>query len=200
VTLEVRPAVVEDARGIASVHVRSWRSGYRGLLRDDTLDGHSVEARERRWTDLLRRGDGGAFTLVASAGGTVAGFCSVFAPGRDPDAGPRTAEIAALYVDPARWREGVGAALLSRALDALPADAWDAVTLWVIDGNGAARGFYERFGFAPDGASRRDAIGPAGLEDHPPQVRLRARLPGRAGPTSARPSGSSVRSRRGMRP
>jgi GNAT superfamily N-acetyltransferase len=47
----------------------------------------------------------------------------------------------------------VGAVLLGSALDALRADGWPAVTLWMLEGNARGRAFYERFGFAADGAT-----------------------------------------------
>ena len=35
----IRPVDSGDARTLAALHVESWRSAYRGLLRDDYLDG-----------------------------------------------------------------------------------------------------------------------------------------------------------------
>ena len=58
----------------------------------------------------------------------------------------------ALYIEPSRWRAGVGRALLAEALARLRAAEWSEVTLWVLAGNSPARAFYERFGFAADGA------------------------------------------------
>ena len=40
-------------------------------------------------------------------------------PCRDEDAGDRTAEIAATYVDPSRWSSGVGRSLLRETLAGL---------------------------------------------------------------------------------
>ena len=34
------------------------------------------------------------------------GCCAVVAPARDEDLGPRAYEVAAIYVDPGRWRSG----------------------------------------------------------------------------------------------
>ena len=46
--LTVRPATAADARGIATVRVRAWQSGYRGLIPDDYLDHMSIEENEKR--------------------------------------------------------------------------------------------------------------------------------------------------------
>ncbi|MEY2515901.1 MAG: hypothetical protein QOJ89_3259 [bacterium] len=86
----------------------------------------------------------------------VAGFCSIVAPSRDDDAGERTCEVAAIYVDPEAWRRGIGRALLEAAVREARADGWRTVTLWVFAANDRAHAFYEAFGFAPDGGALVD--------------------------------------------
>ena len=156
--------MVDDASAIATIHVRAWLAAFRGLLPDYVLDEISDEHATGLWADLIAGGLHG-FTLVAEDD-AVTGFCSVSTPSRDDDATPRTAEIGTLYVDPDRWRSGAGRALLERALDTLGTD-WDEVTLWVLRDNTDARAFYERFGFAPDGAQKRFR------PDRPVQIRMR---------------------------
>jgi RimJ/RimL family protein N-acetyltransferase len=152
----VRAADERDAGAIAAVQTRGWQTAYRGLLADSVLDGLSVEARAWAWREVLAAGGDDAATTVSEVDGAVVGFCALSTPARDADASPGTAEIAAIYVDPDRWRAGVGGALLGAALAQLERDGWERVTLWVLDGNDAARAFYARFGFAPDGATQFD--------------------------------------------
>jgi ribosomal protein S18 acetylase RimI-like enzyme len=152
--IAVRRAVEGDAAAIAAVHVRAWQAAYRGIVADAILDRLTVEDRERMWTDLLAGGADAPATTVAEVDGAVAGFCTVATPSRDEDAPPCTAEIPALYVDPDRRRRGIGATLLGAALRGLEQGGWERVTLWVFSGNDAARAFYARFGFEPDGTSR----------------------------------------------
>jgi GNAT superfamily N-acetyltransferase len=167
----IRRAAPADARAIAAVHVTSWQVAYRGIVPDEVLDALSVEGRERGWRERLGRPDElHRLTLVAERDGAVAGFCSIAAPSRDDDAGERTAEVAALYVEPAQWRTGVGRALLGAALDALRADGFADATLWVLADNARGRAFYERVGFAADGATQDLA------ELDAREVRLRAAL------------------------
>src|SRR6267378_3827093 len=45
----IRPAVPDDAIGVARVHVRSWQAGYRKLLPDDYLDRLRPEERAQRY-------------------------------------------------------------------------------------------------------------------------------------------------------
>ena len=168
----MREAQQRDARLIAAVHVRAWRAAYRGLLPDALLDALSVDERERSWRELLGETHGRSLTLVAGDDAdTVEGFCALSTPSRDDDADERTAEIAATYVEPNRWRAGVGTLLLDVALGRLRRDGYEQATLWVFAENDRARSFYERFGFEPDGGEDQHDWSGGLLE-----VRLRARL------------------------
>jgi GNAT superfamily N-acetyltransferase len=120
----------------------------------ELLDGLSVGLREDFWQGVLAAGGTETLTLVAQeeSAGAIAGFCSLVLPSRDEDAGERTAEVTATYVDPARWGAGVGRELLSHALEDLRgAGAWDDATLWVFLRNAQGRAFNARSGFRLDG-------------------------------------------------
>ena len=62
-------------------------------------------------------------------------------------------ELYALYVHPAWWSTGTGRALMDRVLAGTAAAGYASITLWVPRDNARARRFYDRPGFAPDGAS-----------------------------------------------
>ena len=170
---EIRRAQPSDARGLAIVHVRAWQAAYRGLVPDAVLDGVSVAAREERWRALL---SGGSRTLVACDSGTVAGLCSVIAPARDPRLPADAAEIAAIYVDPDRWRAGLGRALLRTALGELRDEGFATAVLWLLEGNDRALRFYEACGFVPDGATKIEPVGSVERAEGLPQIRLRRAL------------------------
>jgi RimJ/RimL family protein N-acetyltransferase len=166
---KVREAGDHDISAIAGIHVRSWQAAYRGILPDELLDSLSVAEREASWRELLSDSDDRWLTLVAERAGHLAGFCSVATPGRDVDADESTAEIGALYVDPAHWRQGIGSAILLAALDELDKRGWHQMILWVLPENRAALAFYAKFGFEVEG----------GVEKHEersgrPVIRLRA--------------------------
>lgn len=148
-----RRADDRDAAAIARVHVRAWRLGYRGIVADRVLDALSVVQREREWVIWLCRGE--SSTLVAEHDGMVVGFASLVLPSREEDVTPQTPELAALYVEPAVWRLGIGSALLREAMNDARADgSMEEIAAWVFSANHAAQAFYSRLGFAPDGAQR----------------------------------------------
>jgi L-amino acid N-acyltransferase YncA len=151
---QVRKATVEDAAGIAFVHVRSWQVAYRGHMPDEFLDGLDAEKRTNMWCELTQNPDKMVF-VAEDKEGDIVGF-SALGPSRDPDAKSNTAEVSAIYVHPEKWKKGIGRALLSASLDEVRKREFDQVTLWVLEANQRARLFYESFGFTPDGAMKDD--------------------------------------------
>jgi GNAT superfamily N-acetyltransferase len=137
-------ASASDAPVIAALHAESWRSAYRGLYRDEFLDGPVFEERLWFWNERLaaphpeRR-----HVLLATAGDERVGFA--FVP---LDADPAWSPLLDnLHVKPAYKGHGIGARLLttSREWVALAAPG-EPMHLWVMEGNTDARRFYDRQG------------------------------------------------------
>jgi ribosomal protein S18 acetylase RimI-like enzyme len=150
----IRKAAVDDAYGIASVHVRSWQVAYRGQIPDDFLDRLDVKKRANMWRELIQ--DPNKVIFVAeNTEGNIIGFCAL-GPSRDSDTNPSAAEVSAIYIDPDKWQKGIGRALLSASLSEIRNRDFDQVTLWVLEANQRARSFYESFGFVQDGANKDD--------------------------------------------
>ncbi len=152
-TLTVRTANAEDAIEVAEVHVRAWKSAYRGLLPDTYLDSLQAQERADRYTFASSDPDAPR-TLLASSEGRVRGFAS-FGPARDEDT-PGAGELYALYVDPAIWRRGVGRALMERVDIDLRATGASEAILWVLVGNERAERFYRAGGWRSDGRRRTE--------------------------------------------
>jgi ribosomal protein S18 acetylase RimI-like enzyme len=160
----VRRATVQDAAGIADVQVRTWLVAYADIVDRAKLEARAV-GREQRWRETLA---GGTPTWVAEEDRRIVGIMSA-APSRDEDAPPGTGEVWMIYVAPEAQRRGIGAALMDEALDRLRALGCETATLWVFEANSAARGFYERMGFAHDG-------GPPNDDQWAPELRYRRAL------------------------
>jgi len=149
--ITVRAATAEDAAAIAQVHVDTWQVAYRGLLPDSVIASLSVEERRALWERVLAKPGAAKLDVAVDEAGIV-GFC-FYGPTRDA-ADTGGGEIYAIYVHPDRWRRGAGRALCEKALLEAAARGQGAMTLWVVRGNERACGFYERLGFARDGAAR----------------------------------------------
>ncbi len=103
------------------------------------------------WSGIIAAGSSDNL-LAWSLDGRLLGFSST-GGGRDPDDGLPPLELMGLYVRASSYGTGVGHALLEAAIGDSPA------YLWVLDGNVRAIGFYERHGFAFDGATKPEDVG-----------------------------------------
>ena len=168
----VRPARLEDATAIATIHVHSWQVAYQGIVPAALLDSLSVEQREGVWRQNLERGT--PDTWVAEEGGRILGWISA-ARSRDSDAVPSTSEVWAIYVDPPYWRRGVGQRLWREAEGQMGASGFSEITLWVLKENAQAIAFYERNGLVIE-PGREQAITQGGAQLL--EIRLRKRLGG----------------------
>jgi ribosomal protein S18 acetylase RimI-like enzyme len=152
----IREAVPKDARAIAEIHVRSWQAAYRGQLTDDYLDALTVDDRLEQHRRSLEEPRAGWNTCVADEEGTV-GF-AVTGPSEDADAGERTAELYAIYLDPEQMGTGLGRRLFEHAVEDLRSRRFDTVTLWVLETNERARRFYEVAGWKHDGTVTSERV------------------------------------------
>ncbi|MBI3649048.1 MAG: GNAT family N-acetyltransferase [Actinobacteria bacterium] len=148
--MRIREATPDDARAIAEVHVASWRWAYRGLIPDDFLANLSVQEREARWREGLSDAGRGCFVAEDATGGIV-GFAS-YGPPEDEGAPEEAGEVYAIYLDEGTAGTGVGRELFAQAAGGLRDLGFDRAFLWVLAANGRARRFYEKAGWAPDGA------------------------------------------------
>ena len=139
----LRPAVPADAEAGAALHMACWREAYTPYA-DPALLAARLGSTDRfvaAWTKQLAAGPP---RVLAEADGELVGF-SVVGPNRDPDA-PATTELYAIYVRQAWWGTGLGQSLW----DAVRSE--DSCSLWVLEDNARARGFYARNGFVADGS------------------------------------------------
>ncbi len=126
---------------IARLHADSWRSTYRGILRDAFLDGDVLHDREVTWAERLASARDDQCVIVCTAEGGLCGFVCAYGK-YDPELGTL---VDNLHVAASRRGTRIGTALLREA--ALWAEARypsEAVYLWVMAANQRARGFYER--------------------------------------------------------
>lgn len=150
----VRLATPADASAIATVHTRSWRAAYRGLVPDGILDGLSIERRTTFWHDTIARRvpeDPGR-TWVVTTSDDVIGFAHT-GPGNAEAAPPPpgAGEVFSIYLAPEAVGHGHGRGLFARATTDLADRGFDPIVVWVFEENPTARRFYEAAGCRLDG-------------------------------------------------
>ncbi len=150
----VRRASEDDARAIASIHVRGWQSAYPGIVPDAYLDALSADNYAERHRGRIRLPQSGVEAWVAESDGAVAGF-AILGPARPPLDEPPAGEVYAIYVDPGRLRRGIGRLLLDHAVEAFRRQGLGLATLWVLRENAPGRRFYEAMGWRADGSTQR---------------------------------------------
>ena len=152
--MKVRRAVPDDAEDIGRVNVLAWQVAYDGHMPAGYLASLDPSARADTWRERMQtmQPDQAIFVAVDDSD-TIIGFAAC-GNDSDSDAG----QVFAIYVDPPRWGTGAGRALMDAAVAHLTTAGPRPVLLWALDGNERARRFYERYGFAADGATGRHTI------------------------------------------
>ncbi len=145
--VRLRPATVDDADGVAAVHLAARRAAPMpaSVHPDDEV---------RSWLAgrLADAGERGEETWVAVAGGAVVGYARITATWLDD-----------LYVAPAHAGQGIGSMLLDVAKSRRPGG----FSLWVFETNAPARAFYRRHGLV-----EREHTDGSANEERAPDLRM----------------------------
>ncbi len=143
----IRRSVPDDAEAIAAVQVSSFRVGLADVHPAEALVTLDPAPRIPLWRQRN--------ALVAEDERGIVGVVEV-----GPSDEERVGEIYRFFVAPERWGEGVGQALMARALEQLRARGLLEALLWVHADNLRARRFYEAGGWRLDGAEKeQEAFG-----------------------------------------
>lgn len=163
----MRPARADDVPEIVRIQLDTWRTAYARLLPPAVLAGVSAAQADVRWAAAVTAPPSPQHrVLVAVEGQSVVGFAA-FGPSEDAErAGPPSATIHALLVEPRWGRRGHGSRLLAATVDHLRADGMRHAVVWVVEGDAASASFYRSAGWEPDGYVRTLADdGPAVREE-----------------------------------
>lgn len=133
-----------DAAGLADLHVETWRETYGSQMPASAFDDAARAARLEMWQGTLNLPNPAGTLQVAEAAGKLIGFAGAM-PSKDREA-VRDLHLRMLYVLADFHGTGAGQQLLDAVIGDSPA------LLWVAEDNLRARRFYERNGFAADGA------------------------------------------------
>lgn len=139
----IRRATLDDAAALGRVHVQAWRESYPGIVPQAVLDAQDETARISLWQRVIPTGED--VWLAHAEDGALLGFASA-GPQREPELLPFPGEIYGVYLLQHAKGRGLGRALVQAAARGLLARGIGGASLWVLDGNHAAQGFYAALG------------------------------------------------------
>ncbi|WP_042478270.1 GNAT family N-acetyltransferase [Bacillus ndiopicus] len=139
--MNIRQAKLEDAKGIAIVHVDSWRSTYRGIVAQSYLDNLSYSEREELWRTAIPYGH---VFVAENKQGEIVGFATAGKErsGVYPD---YQGEISAIYILEEYQGQGIGKALIQQGVQYLQMKGFVSMLVLVLADN-PSTAFYEAIG------------------------------------------------------
>jgi ribosomal protein S18 acetylase RimI-like enzyme len=151
--MTLRRATPADAAAVGHIHVESWKVAYRGIMPDDVIARTDLAYRTQFWAERIA--DPEWPVLLLEENGKSVAFCQMV-PSKDPDDDPsQVGHITSIHVLPQLRGRGYGRLLVDHVLREFQRRGFTHVTLWVLEENRKARAFYERYGFALDGGTRK---------------------------------------------
>jgi GNAT superfamily N-acetyltransferase len=149
----IRPATPDDANAIASIHVASWKSTYRGMLDGAVLEALTPDHRLGMWERLLGSDPLNVAVFVAEQDGEIAGFAS-YGPQSSAAKSDPSLEFYTIYLRPAMERQGIGSLLILALEEGMIHSGAMSACLWVHRDNASARRFYEAHQWQRSGGDR----------------------------------------------
>ncbi len=74
---KIRKINFEDAKGIAKVHIKSWRETYKGIVDDEYLKNLTLKSRTKKWEEIFEKPkDDNWIFVVEDEDGNIVGFIS----------------------------------------------------------------------------------------------------------------------------
>jgi ribosomal protein S18 acetylase RimI-like enzyme len=137
----IREATVADVPSILRVAERAWNAAYGDILPQACIDTAMGEWYDGETTRELLERDGIVY-LVAELDGELVGYLN-----GGPSDEEGVARLGALYVDPERWGEGVGTALLETFETVERERGTDALRFRVLSANTVGTSFYRSHGY-----------------------------------------------------
>ncbi|SDT96842.1 Ribosomal protein S18 acetylase RimI [Pseudomonas yamanorum] len=170
--LYFRAARVEDAPRLAHIHLQTWQAAYREILSERFLADLNSGVSQRTAFLAQAIGGGTLSVWVVELDGELVAWAS-FGSSRDVDAPPVTGELRALNLLPGIWGQGIGTRLWGRVREQLIEAGFISATVWVVQGNRRALGFYRALGFVAEPHTAKTVV----EHDEPlPLVRYRVQL------------------------
>ncbi|WP_404460703.1 GNAT family N-acetyltransferase [Sutcliffiella horikoshii] len=136
--IKIRKAILSDTKGIANVHVESWKTTYANIVPDEYLNNLTYESREQIWINSIP--NGGVY-VAENNEGEIVGFSS----GGKERSGKYDGfdgELYAIYILKEYQGQGIGKALIQPIIDELIGMGLNTMLVLVLKDN-VSRLFYE---------------------------------------------------------
>lgn len=140
--MKIRRATEEDVKGIAHVHVETWRSTYKGIIPDHYLNSLTIENRTKNWQRNLKTLHTAIF-IVENDDGEIIGFAAG-GPEQTRDSFYQ-GELYAIYILDTYQQKGIGKQLTKRVVEFLVEKKYKNIIIWALEEN-SNRTFYESLG------------------------------------------------------
>ena len=139
--LNIRKAVLSDAKGIAKVHVDSWKTTYKNIVSDQYLKNLTYESRDRLWENNIP--NGGVY-VAENKEGEIVGFSSGGLE-RSGNYHGFEGELYAIYILKEYQGNGIGKALVKPIIEEITELGLNSMLVLVLKDN-ISRLFYESLG------------------------------------------------------
>ena len=137
----IRRATIEDAAGIAKVHVDSWRTTYKGIVPNVFLENLSYDQKEQNWKQGIAMNH---VYIAEDEDKRIIGF-STGGKERTGKYDLYTGELYAIYLVEECQGKGIGRLLVKSVMDDLQNKKLNSMLIWALEENPACR-FYESLG------------------------------------------------------
>lgn len=139
--IKIRKANLSDTKGIAKVHVESWKTTYANIVPDEYLNKLTYESREQIWINSIP--NGGVY-VAENNEGEIVGFSSG-GKERSGDYDGFDGELYAIYILKEYQGQGIGRALVQPIMDELIGMGLNSMLVLVLRDNASCL-FYEALG------------------------------------------------------
>jgi ribosomal protein S18 acetylase RimI-like enzyme len=140
--MNIRRAVIEDAKGIARVHVDSWRTTYKNIIPDEFLRNLSYEQRTDLWNRNISK-DGNYVFVAENNKGEIVGFADCGK--RENNDVDNSGDLTSIYLLEEYQGRGIGKKLMKELFLQFQELNYNKVFVEVLEDN-KTRFFYEYYG------------------------------------------------------
>lgn len=138
----IRKATLADAKGIAKVHVDSWKTTYKNIIPDESLKKLSYDQRTDLWNRNICK-EGNYVIVAENTDEEIIGFADCGK--KDNNNLENSGDLTSIYLLEEYQGKGVGKQLLKRLFLQFKELGYNRVFVEVLEAN-KARNFYEYYG------------------------------------------------------